>query len=135
MNKPLNTEVQKVLDKAIEALENAEYDLNGGFTLATANRAYYACYYCMTALLYTKDVYAKTHQGVKTKFTELFIKNGLIPQKASDIASLLFDNRQNADYDFDAEITTEEADNLIKQARTFLLLTEEYLSDLFGPKL
>lgn len=49
------------MDKAVEALENAEYDLNGGFTLATANRAYYACYYCMTALLYTKDVYAKSH--------------------------------------------------------------------------
>jgi uncharacterized protein (UPF0332 family) len=130
MNLPLNTEVRKILDKAIEALENAEYDLNGGYTLATANRAYYACYYCMTALLYTMDVYAKTHQGVKTKFNELFIKSGRIPQNASEIATLLFDSRQDADYDFDAEVTIEEANNLIVQAKTFLQLTTDYLENI-----
>ncbi|MDR0791977.1 MAG: HEPN domain-containing protein [Chitinophagaceae bacterium] len=128
MNKLLDTEMQKILDKATESLSNAEYDLDGGFTLATANRAYYACYYCMTALLFTKDVYAKTHQGTKTKFTEFFIKSGLFPQSASDIAGLLFDSRQSADYDFDANITKEEATNLIKQAKTFLHLTIAYIN-------
>ena len=31
----------KALDKAKDAIENAEYNLKGGFVSATANRAYY----------------------------------------------------------------------------------------------
>lgn len=122
-------ESMKAVEKAKEALNNAEYDLNGGFLLATANRAYYTCYYCMAALLYTKDIYPKTHQGVRAKFSELFIKTGLFPFHAAEIASILFDYRQEADYDLDANITTEEALNLIESAREFLMLTEKHFEE------
>jgi uncharacterized protein (UPF0332 family) len=55
----------KIMAKAEEAIEAVEYNINGGFSLAATNRAYYACYYCMAALLLTQNVYAKTHQGVR----------------------------------------------------------------------
>lgn len=105
-------------------------DLKGGFVLATANRAYYACYYCMTALLYTQDVYAKTHQGTRSKFTELFIKTGIFPLAISDSIALLFDSRQEADYDLDADITVEEAGRLIIKAKEFIFLAEKYCKEL-----
>lgn len=69
----------KIMEKAEEAIKAAEYNINGGFSLAAANRAYYACYYCMAALLLTKNGYAKTHQGVRAKFSELFIKTTIFP--------------------------------------------------------
>ncbi|MDB5210379.1 MAG: hypothetical protein JWQ30_1206 [Sediminibacterium sp.] len=120
MTPPGHSEAIKALAKAKDALHNAEYDLKGGFILATANRSYYACYYCMTALLYTKDVYAKTHQGTRAKFSELFIKTGIFPLAVSDSLALLFDSRQEADYDLDVDIKVEEAKNLIEKAKDFV---------------
>jgi hypothetical protein len=129
MNPSSYNEAVKALDKAEDALRSAVYDLEGGFLLATANRAYYACYYCMTALLYTKEVYSKTHQGIRVKFSELFIKTGIFPLEVSDSLALLFDTRQEADYDLDADITVEEASNLIEKAREFVHLTKKYFSE------
>lgn len=130
MNSPAYNEALKALEKASDAVRNAAYDLQGGFELATANRAYYACYYCMTALLYTHNVYAKTHQGLRAKFSELFIKTGLFPEDASTTVSLLFDYRQEADYDLDAEITNDEAFNLVHKANEFLELTRAYFNKI-----
>lgn len=126
MSSPEFIEAQKALDKATDALLNAEYDLRGGFVLATANRAYYSCYYCMTALLYSKSVYAKTHQGTRAKFSELFIKTNIFPTDSSEIVSLLFDNRQEADYDLDADISLSEAENLVSKSKYFHQLTKNY---------
>lgn len=39
---PNTREVLKVLEKAADAIQNAQYNLQGGFISATANRAYYA---------------------------------------------------------------------------------------------
>lgn len=126
MSSPAYNEALKALEKAADAIRNAEYNLKGGFVLATANRAYYACYYCMTALLYSQDAYAKTHQGVRAKFSELFIKTAVFPLETSDAIAILFDYRQEADYDLDANITPEEAENLIKKAEAFYQLTQSY---------
>ena len=73
------TESFKALDRAADALESARHNLNGKYYTATANRAYYACYYCIISLLYTKGIYSKTHQGARSKFSELFIKPATFP--------------------------------------------------------
>jgi uncharacterized protein (UPF0332 family) len=44
----------------------------------------------------------------------------------SDSLTLLFDSRQEADYDLDADITLEEALNLVNKAKEFTKLTEKY---------
>lgn len=118
MTHPEYSESLKALEKAEDAIGNAEYNLKGGFISATANRTYYACYYCMVALLYTKNVHAKTHQGVHGKFSELFVKTAIFPVETSNDISVIFDFRQEADYDLDTDITPEEASDLIKRARS-----------------
>ena len=45
------SEAVKALDRAKDAIETAEYTIQGDFILAAINRAYYAMFYCMTALL------------------------------------------------------------------------------------
>jgi uncharacterized protein (UPF0332 family) len=79
----------------------------------------------MTAILYTKGTLAKTHQGVRSKFSELFIKTNIFLH-TSDTIALLFDYRQEADYDLDADIRDEEARKLIEKAAEFLKLTKQY---------
>jgi len=48
MSLPLHEEVIKALEKAEDAIEQAEYNLQSDFSLVTANRAYYAVYYLIT---------------------------------------------------------------------------------------
>ncbi|RYZ80934.1 MAG: HEPN domain-containing protein [Proteobacteria bacterium] len=125
------TESEKALHRAADALENAEYNLKGSYTLAAANRSYYACYYCMSALLYTKNVYAKTHQGTKSKFTEIFIKDlKAFPPELSEDLTTLFDYRQEADYDLDADISLDEARNILQKASEFYMKSKTYLQSL-----
>jgi uncharacterized protein (UPF0332 family) len=88
-------EALRILAKAEDAVQTAVHDLSGGFFLATANRAYYACYYCMVSMLHTKNLYAKTHQGVRAKFSEQFIKTTILPVEISDDIALLFKYRAN----------------------------------------
>ncbi len=120
----------KAFEKAEDAIQNAEYDLMGDFFLAVANRSYYTCYYSMIALLYAHNIYAKTHKGLRTKFSEVFIKAGIFPAETSEIISILFDYRQQADYDLDSDITFDEAKNLIKKAKKFYDLTKSYFQEL-----
>ncbi|HEX8315590.1 MAG TPA: HEPN domain-containing protein [Flavisolibacter sp.] len=134
MNKATLPEAYKALAKGEYALQNAEYDLRGGFYLATANRAYYTCFYCMTALLYTKNTFAKTHQGVQSRFAELFIKTNEFPATVSAIINDLFDNRQEADYDLEAAVTLDEATGLLQKAAEFLKLTKAYFDALPKPE-
>lgn len=84
MNASLKEEALKILSKAVDALQTSEHDLRGGFLLATANRAYYTGYYCMAALLHTLNLYAKTHQGIRAKFSEYFIKTAILPREISE---------------------------------------------------
>lgn len=126
-----HTESLKAFDRAKDAIENAKYNFNGGFFVATANRAYYACYYSLIALLYTHEVYAKTHQGTKAKFSELFIRSGIFPANLSDSITMLFDYRQEADYDLDADISMEEAQMLIDKATEIFSLCQTYFANHF----
>jgi uncharacterized protein (UPF0332 family) len=130
MSPSANNEILKAIEKAGDAIENAEYNFKGGFYLATANRAYYACFYCMTALLYTKNIYAKTHQGIRAKFSEHFIKTGVFPVDVSDSIAMFFDYRQEADYDLDADITADETVTIIEKARSFYILCKAYYQEI-----
>lgn len=110
----------KIMEKAEEAIEAAEYNIKGGFSLAATNRAYYACYYAMTALLLTRDVYAKTHQGVRAKFSELFIKTAIFPDFIANYIKTSFELRQETDYDFDADIPIEVVTVVVNNTKEFI---------------
>ncbi len=84
----------------------------------------------MTALLYTRNVYPKTHHGAKSKFGELFIKTGILPALVGDSITELFDYRQAADYDLDENLTQQEAEILVVKANEVYNLTTAYLQNI-----
>ncbi len=129
MKPPAEQEVRQALVRAEDALDTAAYNLKGGFLLATVNRAYYACFYCMTALLYTEGVQAKTHQGTHIKFFDHFIKTAMFPHSMGAFVKVLFSKRQAADYELDAAISTDEAEDLVNKSREFYRSVSEYLDD------
>jgi uncharacterized protein (UPF0332 family) len=55
------------------------------FWNSCVNRLYYSCFYAITALLVFENVETKTHNGVKTKFFQHFIKTGIIKMEYSQL--------------------------------------------------
>ena len=130
MNKPALHESFKAIAKVLETIEAAERDMAGNFTLAAINRVYYAYYYCMSALLLTQNIYAKTHQGTRAKFSEIFIKTGVFPGDIAEHIKNAFDLRQGADYDFDATISGDITNLMIIKTRELHKLSILYLQTL-----
>lgn len=65
---------------------------------ASMNRLYYACFYMVSALLYAKQITAKTHNGVRTQLGIHFIQPGLLPREYGEIYANLLDWRNKGDY-------------------------------------
>lgn len=123
-------ETQLALDKAADFLSDAAFNLSDGRTIATVNRAYYAMYYCLSALLFTENIAPKTHKGSQQKFGELFVKTGRFPIETATWVSDAFNLRQFGDYDLEATIPDEEANQLVGQAHQFYELTQAYVASL-----
>ena len=87
----------------------------------------YSCFYAVNALLIQHGLAAKTHSGVKVLFAQHFIKTGKMPVSAGDLFALLFDSRQESDYQDFVEISEEFAFELIPKVSEFLALAEELI--------
>lgn len=123
-------EAQLALERAEDTLNESTHNLDGGFTIATANRAYYAIFYCLAALLYTEDIQTKRHSGAQGKFHELFIRTARFPYETIHWIQASFQLRQSGDYDLEADISKEEARQSLDYARQFYGLTKAYLDEL-----
>lgn len=118
-----------MLAKADDCLENAKYLFKGSFYLGTVNRSYYAIFNYVQALLFTKQIFTKTHQGCHSKFNELFIKVGIFPKELAERLNEAFELRQSGDYDMNTDIGEEEAKASIENAELFCEKIKKYLAD------
>lgn len=84
----------------------------------------------MVALLLTQNVVAKTHQGVRAKFNELFIKTGTFPVVMAECIRTAFELRQEADYDLDADIPPAIVKELIRTTKEVYQNSASYLNKL-----
>lgn len=87
------------LARASETLEDAAILAEHQKWNSCMNRLYYACFYAVTALLLKNGFKAFTHNGVKSAFSENFIKTGIISKEFGKTYSKLFTWRQKGDYD------------------------------------
>lgn len=101
----MNEQVTGFLERAVDALDDANFLHQHGRVLALANRAYYAIFYCVCALLATEHVYTKRHQAARAKFSELFVKTGRFIVESSRIVGNSFAARQSADYDMESYLS------------------------------
>lgn len=122
----MKEEIDRFLEHAVDALDDANYLHQDGRVLALANRAYYAIFYCVCALLASEQVHTKKHQAARAKFSELFVKTGRFDVQASKIVGNSFAARQSADYDMDSFLSDVEAQLLLDDAKEFYTLTTAY---------
>jgi len=119
--------IREEIDRANEAIKVADLLFENGFVKDAISRLYYSVLYTVRALLLTRGLEPKNHEGALRLFGLHFVKSGLFEAKDSHIFSRLMKYREEADYNpsytFTREDFTEfknDADGLIQKITTHL---------------
>lgn len=115
------------LEQADESLYAAQVLLERGLNRIALNRAYYAMFYAVLALLATRQRETSKHSGAISLFDKEFVKSGTFSKHFSRWLHDAFDLRQRSDYAVQVQVTMEEAENTLQHAVLFVKETKRVL--------
>jgi uncharacterized protein len=119
------------IQQAEESLEEAEYLFVGKKSARSViNRAYYAMFYAILALLIFEKFGSSKHSGVLSYFNSHFVKTGKISKELGRAVNKAFDMRLRVDYREQAILTREQVEPFLKLAESFIRAVKEYLQGL-----
>ena len=115
------------LDAARECLAAGQLLLEHEQFRSASNRAYYAVFHGMRAVLAFDRIDRSKHSGIISEFRRRYIKDGTFDVKYSDTISELYDSRQKSDYnDFyviskeDTRLQLQDAEDFIQAVAAFV---------------
>ncbi|MFZ2631666.1 MAG: HEPN domain-containing protein [Desulfosalsimonadaceae bacterium] len=118
------------IQQARAALEEADVLFSlSKTTFGAVNRAYYAMFYSVLAILQHIDKVPRKHSGAIALFDSEFVKKGIFPKELSRNLHNAFESRQTSDYLAATPICREDAEEIIQNAIAFLKTIEKYLQD------
>jgi len=120
------------LEQADECLDAAKVLLEKKLHRAAINRAYYAMFYAVLALLSIRKQETSKHSGAISLFDKEFVKPGTVPKDFSRWLHDAFDLRQRADYSVEFHVTGDEAETILDHAISFVGEVKATLSKLTG---
>jgi len=113
-----------------ETLREAEVLFKQSAFRGAVNRAYYAMFYAVLALLATRQIGTSKHAGVLSLFDREFVKTGIFPRELSKSLRVAFDRRQTYDYGEFVAMDDMKSQETLKDANTFVATVETYLRSL-----
>ena len=117
------------LERAKETLEAAQLLIESKRWNSAINRLYYSAFYAVIALLLNENHKTTTHNGVKSIFSEQFIKNNIISQEFGKKYSQLFTWRQKGDYADLFDFTEEKVLPYYDFVKKFIIQIEKIIND------
>lgn len=124
--------LQYRMEQAYETLLEAEILMDASALRGTMNRAYYAMFYAVLALLATKQLGTSKHSGAISLFDREYVKTGIFPREFSKALHLAFDQRQIHDYGEMIELDTLTVEQAVANARVFVDQVQAYLAMNFA---
>jgi uncharacterized protein (UPF0332 family) len=119
------------LKQARETLQDAHLlTAQGGTPGSIINRAYYAMFYAVLALLTSLGKGASKHSGAIAQFDQFFVKTDEFSKDMSKAIHRAFDLRQMGDYRELFELDREQANAVLRTADQFIEAVEKHLSSL-----
>ncbi len=113
---------------ADDCLRASELLLNAGEYKDAANRAYYAAFHSLRAVLILDEFDSKKHSGIIAKFGEKYLKTEIFNKEISEYITSLFRVRTASDYDDFYIVSKEEAKSQVQKAKTIVDNVKQYLS-------
>ncbi|HHC24008.1 MAG TPA: HEPN domain-containing protein [Desulfobacterales bacterium] len=120
MTYPKDELIRYRLERAGEALEEADVMADMRHWKTCINRLYYACFYAVSALLLKNNLSLSKHTGVKAFFNRQFVLAGIVPRSYGRLYNLLFKYRQQSDYEDFFTIDEEIVKEWITQSKDFV---------------
>ena len=117
------------MQRAGKAMEAANLLFNNGLLNDAISRLYYFVLYKIRALLLTKGLEPRSHEGTLRLFGLHFVKEGIFDPKSSHIFSKLMKYREEADYNPSYVFTKEDFIELKKEAEELANKINGYLED------
>ncbi len=118
------------IQQAQQALQEAKVLFRENLLLGTVNRAYYALFYSVQALVILQGETVSKHSGVIAFFDRVYVKPGIFPKDFSKVLHLAFDRRQANDYSEFSAFDQTEVEAAMKDAEIFVETIAQYLQKL-----
>jgi len=90
--------VREEIDHANESMKAADLLFDNGFVRDAVAKLYYSLLYTVRAMLLTKGLEPRSHEGALRLFGQHFVKQGIFEPEDSHVFSKLMKYRQEADY-------------------------------------
>ena len=120
------------LNKAKETLETAKMIFKDGKDFTSANnRAYYAIFYAIRAVLAIDEIDFKRHKDVLAYFNKEYVNKEKFPKMIGRKISQAQRIREDSDYDDDYEPSLEKTEQQINTAQELIDLVEEYVNNYY----
>ncbi len=117
------------LEQAKENLEEAELLYNANKYKGANNRAYYAIFHAIKAVLALEPIDFKRHKDVIGYFNKNYVATEIFPRKIGSKIADASTVREDSDYDDEYVIKPEDTQEQIKTAKELVKLVEEYISE------
>ena len=127
MDSEIEKQIRALQEKAEQALSDAELLLENGSVEATINRGYYSVFQAARAALLTEEESPNTHSGVIRRFGYHFVRTEQVSDDIGDILTTAQSMRGRADYEVFADLSQEDAANLVEDAHRFIEAVEEQI--------
>lgn len=127
----MNSEIKALLEKAKRSQKAATKLFKDGDLDFAASRAYYSLFYTAEALLLSRELSFSSHSAVISSFGKEFAKTGLLNPKFHHYLMESQDRRNIGDYSVLAEVTEEQANEMLIWAKEFIKAAENYLKQAF----
>ena len=122
--------VKHRLEQSRKTLKDARLLYNqDGTPASVVNRAYYAMFYAVLALLVKTDRSSSKHSGVIALFDKEFVKQNEFPPEMSKMLHRAFEMRQEGDYQDISSIDKKKAFEVLESAVKFIKAIEEKIKN------
>ena len=111
--------IQYRIERSSELFQDAILLATNDRWRSCVNRLYYSCFHIVSALLFQDGISTKSHDGLKTKFLQLYIKNNTIKIEYGKLYSRLIDWRQESDYSLYVDFDEQDVKPLIDKVEKF----------------
>lgn len=122
------------ISHAEDCLREAQLLIDGNEYKGAANRAYYAAFHSLRAVLILDDFDSKKHSGIIAKFRENYLKTEIFDKEISNYISSLFRIRTASDYDDFFIVSKSDSIAQLQKSEIILSKIKEYLKNKYWLK-
>ena len=121
--------VQHRLEQAKRELKDAKLLYNDDSYLSANNRAYYAIFHSIRAVLALEPIDFKKHKDVVAYFNKNYVNPEIFPRTLGKRIMQAKRIREDSDYDDEYMANEEATENQIKTAEELINLVEKYIEN------